>query len=76
LGRRVGVSGSWEPLAGPLPDANGLRFVYYDASGNVTSDPVSVRSVEVLLVAESTRRVTAAAGVRVDSLRQRVSLRG
>ena len=74
-GRRV-AGGGWEPLAGPLPDSTGLQFDYYDNTGAVTTTPDQVTSVEVLLRAQSTRRVGATQGVEADSLRFKVNLRG
>lgn len=46
LGRRQG-SGDMIPVAGPLRDRDGLAFVYRDALGAVTADPLEVAQIEV-----------------------------
>ena len=82
LGQKTG-SGAWERLTGPLrsPMDGGLSFTYFDAGGNVTADPAAVRTVEIVIRAESfgqARRYGGSAPPteRQDSIRTMVFLRG
>jgi hypothetical protein len=79
LGRRVGPSGTWEKLTGPLmsPTDSGLRFRYYNSANAETAVLTAVVRVEVLLRGQSYKR-NAGSGVvqfEVDSARTRVALR-
>ena len=68
LGRR-GVTGSAEPLVGPLKEgaATGLRFAYFDQMGAVTTIPTEVAQIRVTLRTASS--VTTQSGQAVaDSL--------
>ncbi len=82
LGRKIG-SGAWERLTGPLrsPTDGGLSYSYFDAGGNVTADPAAVRTVEIVIRAESFGKARRYGGSappteRQDSIRTRVFLRG
>ncbi len=75
LGRRM-AGGPWEPLAGPLPDSMGLRLLYFDDAGNLTANPADVASVEMVLGAQSTYREGPAEGMKTDSVRMKVNVRG
>jgi type IV pilus assembly protein PilW len=54
LGREVSGGGGLQPLA-EFTDA--LNFVYLDKDGNVTTDPLSVKSVQVTIVSRSSQVV-------------------
>ena len=62
-----GIGTPW-PIAGPLrPGGQGLRFIYRDALGNVTSTPTDVRQIEVRI--RTGNRVMSSTGEMVsDSL--------
>ena len=79
LGRRVGSAPSYDRLTGPLmpPADSGLVFHYYDASGAETTNSSQVARVEIVLRAQSFRRVRTGAGVaeRHDSTAFAVALR-
>jgi prepilin-type N-terminal cleavage/methylation domain-containing protein len=54
--RNTGPAMSMHPLAGPVPETSGLRFRYFDATGQELTDasvPSRVRRVEVSVVAHS-----------------------
>ncbi len=70
LGRESGVTTS--PLVGPLAP-NGVSFIYMDALGNVTTDPLAVAQIEVTLLSRS--RVVTQRGPVADSLTTVIYLR-
>jgi len=81
LGERVGGADTYTRLTGPLKPSQegGLQFTWYDATGNVTTNPTEVALVQVVLRAESikgVRRASAAASAQEDSIAIRVALRG
>jgi hypothetical protein len=81
LGRKVGGTGSYEKLVGPMlaPADSGVAFYYYDAMGATTSNPADVALVEILLRGASLRNTYGSDGTirpQEDSVRTRVSLRG
>lgn len=69
------VDGSWDVIAGPVREEDGVEFTYYDDSGATTTDPASVAAVEVVLRAESDGVAAPGAAVESDSLSFRVPLR-
>jgi type II secretory pathway pseudopilin PulG len=77
LGRKQGSSGGYELLAGPMasPSDSGLVLLYSDRDGNSTTVASDVASVEISLRGETVRKLWKE-GVKVDSLRTKVSLRG
>ncbi len=68
LVRQDNGTGTPWPIAGPLrPGGQGLRFIYRDALGNVTSTPTDVRQIEVRI--RTGNRVMSSTGEMVsDSL--------
>ena len=70
LGRESGVTTA--PLVGPLAP-NGVSFIYMDALGNVTTDPLAVAQIEVTLLSRS--RVVSQRGPVADSLTTVIYLR-
>ncbi len=77
IGRQVGSSSGYTLLAGPMasPTDSGLVLLYYDRDGNPTTVAGEVASVEMALRGETVKKLWNN-GVKVDSLRTRVSLRG
>lgn len=81
LGRRVGA-GDYEVLTGPLrpPSDSGLVFRYYDQAGNPTASASRVRTVEILLRAESLKVARRGGSqdpaVQQDSIRVFTAIRG
>jgi len=78
LGRKVGASGSYEQLTGPLLPTTGLRFSYFDTLGAVTATPAAVGTVAFSLNAESYKKVRMSTGLfayQRDSLSTKVLLR-
>jgi hypothetical protein len=79
LGRRLMSAGSYDRLTGPLrsPADSGLVFHYFNAAFAETADSSQVARVEVVLRAQSYRRVRTGAGVaeRRDSLAFAVAIR-
>lgn len=75
LGRRIGAR-SIERLIGPFlsPADTGLVFTYLDSSGNPTNVAADVAAVQVF--ARARRVIRPQGGVRTDSLRTLVWLRG
>jgi hypothetical protein len=65
------------PVIGPLPDANGVTFTYYDANGAVTATPASVRQIGLSVRSQSVNRIRkgSTTGYAVDSLSTRITLR-
>jgi prepilin-type N-terminal cleavage/methylation domain-containing protein len=83
LGRKVGGAVNYEKLTGPLlaPGANGgLELNYYDAAGAVTAVPTDVRTIEIIIRAQSfgTSRGSTSSDLteRQDSIKTKVFLRG
>ncbi len=79
LSRKEG-SGAWEILTGPMlsPSNGGLTFAYYDADGDVTTNPALVARVEFTLRSESYGQVSTAGqtgGALEDSVTTTVFLR-
>lgn len=62
---------------GPLPDANGVTFTYYDASGAVTATPTAVRQIGLSVREQSVNRIRkgTTSDYAVDSLLTRITLR-
>lgn len=65
--RGNGTESSQQPLAGPLPDANSLRFAYYDTPGGAASaapggTAASLAAVDRVQVFLTTRSRSAASG--------------
>lgn len=79
LGRRLMSAGSYDRLTGPLmpPADSGLVFHYLNAASAETTDSSQVARVEIVLRAQSYRRVRTGAGVaeRHDSTAFAVSIR-
>jgi len=77
LGRKQGSSSGYELLAGPMasPSDSGLVLLYSDRDGNSTAVAGDVASVEISLRGETVRKLWNE-GVKIDSLRTKVSLRG
>lgn len=65
LGRETGGAGGLQPLA-EFTDA--LNFVYLDEDGNVTTDPLLVKSVQVTIVTRSSQNVPVMFFRRTDNL--------
>lgn len=67
-----------EPIAGPLADADGLRFDYVDAGGNPTMTPGAIAAVQITVVGVTSRAVREGQNplaFKFDSLTTRVALR-
>ncbi|HEV7388751.1 MAG TPA: prepilin-type N-terminal cleavage/methylation domain-containing protein [Gemmatimonadaceae bacterium] len=66
-----------QPVLGPLPDANGVAFTYYDVNGAVTAVPASVRQIGLSVREQSLNRIRkgATSAYAVDSLSTRITLR-
>ena len=64
-------------VIGPLPDANGVTFTYYDAAGVVTANPLLVRQIGLSVRSQSMNRIRkgSTTGYAVDSLSTRITLR-
>jgi prepilin-type N-terminal cleavage/methylation domain-containing protein len=65
------------PVLGPLPDANGVNFAYYDANGVVTATPTAVRQIDLSVREQSVNRIRkgTTTAYAVDSLLTRITLR-
>ena len=65
------------PVLGPLPDANGVSFTYYDVNGNVTAVPAAVAQIGLAIRSQSVNRIHkgSTTAYAVDSLRTRITLR-
>ena len=79
LSRKEGA-GEWEILTGPMlsPSNGGLTFAYYDADGDVTTDPAEVVRVEFTLRSESFGKISRSGqtgGAMQDSVTTTVLLR-
>lgn len=69
---------SIQPVLGPLAADSGLRLVYRDGSGNITTTTTAVRSIDVTVRSITSRPVHKGQGypaVEYDSLRTRIALR-
>jgi prepilin-type N-terminal cleavage/methylation domain-containing protein len=66
-----------QPLIGPLPDANGVAFTYYDVNGAVTGVTTAVRQVGLAVREQSANRIRKGTSTNyaVDSLLTRITLR-
>ncbi len=65
------------PVLGPLPDANGVTFTYYDAAGVVTATRTAVAQVGLSVRTQSVNRIHkgSTTAYAVDSLSTRITLR-
>ncbi len=78
LGRRVGVTGSFEKLTGPLKSSGGLEFNYFDINGAATTSPTDVRLVKFKVRTQSYKEYRDAVGssmYRYDSVSTSIALR-
>jgi hypothetical protein len=78
--RSLSAGEAMQPLVGPLVDRTGFTLEYLDASGSVTADPATVKSITVGIRGTSDGPISLGDGhgprVRIeDSLVVRVSLR-
>jgi hypothetical protein len=64
-------------ILGPLPDAGGVTFTYYDAAQVVTAIPANVRQIGLNVRSQSVNRIRkgATTAYAVDSLSTRITLR-
>jgi prepilin-type N-terminal cleavage/methylation domain-containing protein len=74
------TSGSWttvQPIVGPLSGASGLKLVYYDSTGAVTSNRSLVRRVGLTVETRSASRVVTLSGFdyAVEDLATQIALR-
>jgi hypothetical protein len=65
------------PVLGPLPDASGVEFTYYDANGAVTAVSTAVRQIGLAVREQSANRIRkgTSTAYAVDSLLTRITLR-
>jgi prepilin-type N-terminal cleavage/methylation domain-containing protein len=65
------------PVLGPLPDAAGVTFTYYDANGAVTAVNTAVRQIGLAVREQSVNRIKkgTTTAYAVDSLLTRITLR-
>jgi prepilin-type N-terminal cleavage/methylation domain-containing protein len=65
------------PVLGPLPNANGVAFTYYDANGAITAVPTAVRQIGLAIRSQSVNRIHkgSTTAYAVDSLATRITLR-
>lgn len=78
LGFQSASGGTRQPLIGPLLDANGVTFDYFDVNGAVTAVPAQVSQIRVTLRAQTAAPIRTANGPQrfvTDSVVTRVSLR-
>ncbi len=71
-------AGVRQPLIGPLLDANGVTFDYFNVNGAVTAVPAQVAQIQITLRAQTAQPVRTGAGPQrfvTDSVVTRVSLR-
>ncbi len=76
--RNPAPTGTIQPVVGPLTDANGVTFTYYDSVGVVTVDSSKVAQIQIVLRARTASPIRGADGVqtyKVDSVVTRVALR-
>lgn len=73
------ANGSTQPLIGPLMDANGLAFQYFDSLGNVTADSSKVADIEIRVRGRTASKVRtqgqAGVAYKIDSVVTRVAVR-
>jgi prepilin-type N-terminal cleavage/methylation domain-containing protein len=78
LGFQSASGGVRQPLIGPLLDANGVTFDYFDVNGAVTANPLQVAQIRVTVRAQTAAPIRTAGGPQrfvTDSVVTRVSLR-
>jgi Tfp pilus assembly protein PilW len=78
LGRRIGPTGAFEKLTGPLIGSAGLSFTYHTSTGAVTTTPTAVATVKFKVLTQSYKQYRDASGAlvyRYDSLSSAVALR-
>jgi hypothetical protein len=65
------------PVLGPLPDAAGVSFTYYDVNGAITAVPTAVRQIGLAIRSQSVNRIHkgSTTAYAVDSLSTRITLR-
>jgi prepilin-type N-terminal cleavage/methylation domain-containing protein len=65
------------PVLGPLPDASGVTFTYYDANGAITAVNTAVRQIGLAVREQSVNRIKkgTTTAYAVDSLLTRITLR-
>ena len=76
--KNLSQGGTIQPVVGPLTDANGVTFTYYDSVGVVTAVPAQVAQIQIVLRARTMSPIRGADGVqdyKVDSVVTRVALR-
>lgn len=72
-----GTPGTPQPLLGPL-EPGGLRFTYYNAAGNRTTDPRQVVRIGITVIGRTQQQVRTTGGTMgyvVDTLSTQVALR-
>jgi hypothetical protein len=73
------ANGSTQPLIGPLRDANGLAFQYFDSLGTVTADSSRVADIEIRVRGRTASKVRtqgqAGVAYKIDSIVTRVAIR-
>jgi prepilin-type N-terminal cleavage/methylation domain-containing protein len=71
------AGGTAQPVLGPLPDAAGVAFTYYDLNGAVTANPLLVAQIGMMVRAQSANRIHkgTTTAYAVDSLATRITLR-
>lgn len=72
-----GTPGTPQPLLGPL-EPGGLKFRYFDAAGNPTTDPRQVVRIGITVIGRTPQQVRTAGGTMgyvVDTLSTQVALR-
>lgn len=72
-----GTPGTPQPLLGPL-EPGGLKFRYFDAAGNPTTDPRRVVRIGITVIGRTPQQVRTAGGTMgyvVDTLSTQVALR-
>ncbi len=69
--------GTAQPVLGPLPDAAGVAFTYYDANGAITANPLLVAQIGLMIREQSVNRIHkgTTTAYAVDSLATRITLR-
>ncbi|MDP3911518.1 MAG: hypothetical protein Q8Q14_14120, partial [Gemmatimonadales bacterium] len=78
LGYQSTSGGARQPLIGPLLDANGVTFDYFDVNGAVTAVPAEVAQIRITLRAQTAAPVRSGDGPQqfvTDSIVTRVALR-
>lgn len=78
LGYQSTTGGDRQPLIGPVLDANGVTFDYFDVNGNATALPAQVAQIRIILRAQTATPVRTGEGPLrfvTDSIVTRVALR-